>query len=410
MSLLTVPMRILFCYSRFPWPTIRGDQLTVFKMLEFLSQRHEVDFLCVEPEQASYRDKLPKGLRNVTIVENPMPTRLLRIGKSLLGRGCLQIDSFFSKAFGLERQRLLERNSYDIVYSHYIRSFGSTDFDAGKAKKVIGLQLSHQAHFEKAASTARNPVIRQLYRIEAERLKTWEGQVAGWNDLIHLISKRDMLRVQGHERWQERVFFNPHGVDEQMFVPAPERRVKDRVVFTGNLKFQANEDAIAWFCESIWPEILRMKPETTLLVAGAHPTDKVRSVVNLAGNASLQPNPEHMWDVIQTADVTVDPLRIGAGLQNKILEALACGVPMVSTTLGNEGIGAEPGMEILLADKEEAFAKAVVSVLNDPELRGAVSKAGRAFIERAWSWEHHFEQLEDRWKELVSGREVPKGE
>jgi len=106
--------------------------------------------------------------------------------------------------------------------------------------------------------------------------------------------------------------------------------------------------------------------------------------------------------VLQTAHVAVDPLRIGAGLQNKILEALACGVPMVSSTLGNEGIGAENGREIVLADAEAEFAGEVVSLLSDAERHSGLAAAGRAFIERAWSWDHHFEQLEDRWGDLVS--------
>ncbi len=113
------------------------------------------------------------------------------------------------------------------------------------------------------------------------------------------------------------------------------------------------------------------------------------------------PNPKDMWEVIQTADVAVDPLRIGAGLQNKILEALACGVPMVSTTLGNEGIGAKAGAEIVLADDAEGFGQEVVRLLSDHEARSRMGLAARSFIERAWSWEHHFDQLSERWMRLV---------
>lgn len=398
-------MRILVAYSRFPWPTIRGDQLTVYKLLEFLAARHEVDFLCVKPRQAEDRVRLPPGVRRVTMVGNPLPARLGRIGRALIGGGCLQIASFFPVAFARERTALIRANPYDLVYSHYIRSFGHTNFATGAAKKVIGLQLSHQAHFAKAAANANNPVVRRLYRLETRRLEAWEGRVAAWNDLIHLISERDLKRIKGHEDWRDRVFFNPHGVDEERFVPAPEKRVPGRVVFTGNLKFQANEDAITWFCEVIWPLIVRARPKATLLVAGAQPTDRVQQAVRSAENSELVPDPKNMWEVIQTAEVAVDPLRIGAGLQNKILEALACGVPVVSTTLGNEGIGAEPVREINLADEANAMAAAVVDLLSDAEKREQMSRSARAFIERAWTWEHHFEQLESRWQELVeSGR------
>lgn len=397
-------MRILVCYSRFPWPTVRGDQLTVLKLLEYLAARHEVDFLCVSPSEASDMQRVPAGIRQLEHVRNPMPSRLARIARGLLAGRCLQVDSFFPAAFGSARCRLLAESEYDIVYSHYIRSFGHEDFDARGARKVIGLQLSHQAHFAKAAKKAGNPVVRWLYGLEARRLEEWEGRIAGWNDLIHLISKRDLEQVRGNEAWRERVFFNPHGVDETVFVPAPARRVEGRVVFTGNLRFQANEDAVVWFCSEIWPLVCARHPGASLVVAGSNPTAKVRQALAGAPRATLQANPLNMWEVIQTADVAVDPLRIGAGLQNKILEALACGVPMVSTTLGNEGIGARAGSEIVLADEPEGIASEVVRLLRDGAARARMGVAARAFIERAWSWEHHFDQLADRWQALVDAR------
>ena len=296
---------------------------------------------------------------------------------------------------------MLGERAYDVVYSHYIRSYGARDFNARGARKVIGLQLSHQTHFAKAAKRASNPVLRFLYGLETRRLEAWEGRIAGWNDLVHLISERDLKQVKGHEAWKDRVFYNPHGVDEQVFVPSPEKRVPGRVVFTGNLGFQANEDAVSWFCSEIWPLIASRSPSATLLVAGANPTSKVQESVRRAERGSLMPNPKDMWEVIQTADVAVDPLRIGAGLQNKILEALACGVPMVSTTLGNEGIGAKAGAEIVLADDAEGFGQEVVRLLSDHEARSRMGLAARSFIERAWSWEHHFDQLSERWMRLV---------
>jgi glycosyltransferase involved in cell wall biosynthesis len=361
-----------------------------------------VDFLCVSPSESADLQRLPAGIRRFEHVPNPLPLRVARIARGVFGGRCLQVDSFFPAAFGSARKRLLESADYDIVYSHYIRSFGHEDFDSHGARKVIGLQLSHQAHFAKAAKKASNPVVRWLYGVETRRLEHWEGRIAGWNDLIHLISKRDLEQVRGHEQWRERVFFNPHGVDESVFVPAPERRVPGRVVFTGNLKFQANEDAVDWFCTDIWPLILARHPEASLVVAGANPTAKVQQAVSNASRASLHANPKHMWEVIQTADVAVDPLRIGAGLQNKILEALACGVPMVSTTLGNEGIGAAREREILLADTPDRFASEVVRLMTDDPQRRIVSAAARAFIERSWSWEHHFDELAERWEKLAA--------
>ena len=394
-------MKILVCYTRFPWPLLKGDSLTVFKLLEYLSARHHVDLLTVEPPDPSHLRFLPDQLASVTTVANRRPAQLRRLAAAFVTDRSLQVDAFFCPAFAAARRRLLQSRRYDVVYSHYIRSYGHADFDANGARKVIGLQLSHQAHFAKAVKNAKNPILRRLYALETRRLERWEGRIAGYNDLIHLISARDLAAIRQHEAWRSRVFFNPHGVDPDTFRPAAEARVPGRVLFTGNLGFQANEDAVLWLVQAIWPRILHAYPGAHLLVAGARPTAAVRDAVRSAPAATLRPFPPHMHEVIQSGDVAVDPLRIGAGLQNKVLEAMACGVPVVATSLANEGIGAADGSEILLAEEPEAFAGAVAQLLRDGARREELGRSARAFIERAWSWDHHFAQLEQRWLALT---------
>lgn len=393
-------MKILVCYTRFPWPLHKGDSLTVFKLLEYLSARHHVDLLTVEPPQRAFLRSLPDQLASVTLVSNPRATQVLRLAKTFTSHRSLQVDAFFNPAFAAARFRLLQSRRYDVVYSHYIRSFGHEDFDSNGARKVIGLQLSHQSHFAKAAGRARNPVVRELYATETRRLERWEARIAGFNDLIHLISPRDLAGIRHHEAWRSRVFFNPHGVDPDVFVPDAEARITGRVIFTGNLGFQANEDAVLWLVHAIWPRIVSHYPAAHLLVAGARPTPKLREAVMSAPHATLRAFPPRMHEVIQTGDVAIDPLRIGAGLQNKVLEAMACGLPVVATPLANEGIGAAEDREIVLAGDPDTFAAAVVDLLRDRERNQELGTNARAFIERAWSWEHHFAQLEQRWMEL----------
>lgn len=397
-------MKILVCYTRFPWPLIKGDLLTVHKLLEFLSERHHVDLLTVEPEDPTFVDFLPQRLASMTMVPNGSLARIARLPRSFVSGRSLQIDLFFGASFAARRSELIEKGDYDIVYSHYIRSCGHEDFGSAGARKVIGLQLSHQSHFSLAAKKDGNSLLRWLYAVEAKRLEDWEGRIAGYHDLIHLISPKDMTRIKGYENWQDRVLFNPHGVDTQEFTPDPASRIVGRVVFTGGLRFQANRDAVMWLVKEIWPRILSACPSAELIVAGSSPSAALRAAVNSAGNAKLIPNPERMAEVIQTGDVAVDPLRIGAGLQNKVLEAMSCGLPVVATTLANRGIGAIPGSEILLADDAESIANEVVNLILDRRYNERIGSAARSAIERSWTWEHHFEALDERWETLLGER------
>ena len=395
-------MKILLCYTRFPWPLNKGDALTVFKLLEFLTLRHQVDFLTVDPLDHTYMHLLPSKIRSVILVPNPISAQVLRLMRSIPTGRSLQVEAFFGRPFASARDRLLRQNNYDIVYSHYIRSFGHGDFNPRGARKVIGLQLSHQAHFVRAAENERNPLVRWLYGIETGRLEHWEGRIAGYNDLIHLISPRDLARIKNNHKWRSRVFFNPHGVDPEEFAPAPASRVRGRLIFTGNLGFQANEDAVLWLLREIWPRVFAACPFAELVVAGARPTAAIRSAVSSAPSARLIAHPARMAEVVQTGDVAIDPLRIGAGLQNKILEAMSCALPVVATRLANEGIGAYENREIVLADDAESLAAQVIKLLDDRDYNRKLGRNARTFIELSWSWSHHFRQLEDRWLALVS--------
>jgi glycosyltransferase involved in cell wall biosynthesis len=135
---------------------------------------------------------------------------------------------------------------------------------------------------------------------------------------------------------------------------------------------------------------------------GADPLPAVR-VLDRNPAVEVTGRVEDLRPYLDRAAVAVDPLRVGAGLQNKVLEGMSMGVPMVVTAVANEGIGAEPGRHLLVADRADDFARQVVRLLRDPEMRTRIGAAARRFVIDEWSWEKHFADLERELMALAAG-------
>lgn len=163
-------------------------------------------------------------------------------------------------------------------------------------------------------------------------------------------------------------------------------REEGGLLFTGVMDYFPNEDAMLWFCESVWPIVLSRHPDTTLVIAGMNPSPRVRNLEHLDGVAvtgfleSLEP-------LFNSAKAVIIPLKIARGIQNKVLEAFAHGVPVVSTPAGAEGIECVAGQHLLVAEDAEAFADAVCRLLIDDELATQLSNAAHNLIRQRYDWE-----------------------
>ncbi len=164
-----------------------------------------------------------------------------------------------------------------------------------------------------------------------------------------------------------------------------------------------NVDSASWIARDIFPQVERALPEARFWIVGRNPQ---RQLLNLARPPQIQVTGEvpDVYDWLCRAQVAVAPLRIGAGMQNKIVQAMACELPVVATRIANEGIGAVDGEQILLCDDETSIAETVTSLLRDPERRKALGRAGRAFVEASWTWEALFERQEKVLAEIAQRR------
>lgn len=393
-------MRLLVTAPRFPWPLDKGDRLTVYKLVQHFSRAHSVALVCfLEPGQD------PEWVRRLDgVVERLEVVRLRRAGAygrtalGLASRRPLQVHYYRSPAMARRLRVVMDEFRPDLVYAHTIRM---AEYLAGErpGPGILAMQISMALNYARLAGHTGNPLRWGAYRLEAGRARRYEPRIAARFDRCLLISETDAAAL-GSPR-PANVLLNPHGVDFEYFTPAPGAESEEhRLVFTGNMAYPPNADAVQWFVAAILPLVRRAVPGVRLAVVGADPSSRVRALaadpaVEVTGRVpDLRP-------YLERAMVGIAPLRIGAGLQNKVLEGMSMGLAMVVTSIANEGIGAVPGEEVMVADDPAAFAAAVVRLLQDPGLRRALGDRARRAIEQHWSWEAHFADLERVMLSLV---------
>lgn len=399
-------MKLVLVAPRFPFPLDKGDRLTVHHLVRYLGARHQVWLACfLEPDQdPAWVDQLRPHCEQVVTVPLSRARAYANSAAAAVGRTPLQVRYYADPRMRRVVDGLVARVQPDALYAHTIR-MGPYTVGHTELPRVLAMQISMTLQYRRLAAETRGPV-RRFYDLEHRKLRGFEGPFARRFDRVLLISPHDLRAIEHDPPEASRVVFNPHGVDGTRFAPDPATEKRPgTIVFSGNLAYPPNVDAARWFHSAIWPRVVAAVPSARWDVVGADPAPEVAAMA-ADPRITVTGRVPDLVPYLDRAEVAIDPLRIGAGLQNKVLEGMAVGLPMVITTIANEGIQATPGEHLLVADEPEAFADEVVRLLRDPSLRARLGAAARAHILTAWSWEHHFADLERVFEELVaaSGR------
>jgi glycosyltransferase involved in cell wall biosynthesis len=285
--------------------------------------------------------------------------------------------------------RLLTTEGFDIVQ---VESTQMSVFDFGPRATV--LLDEHNIEYEllyRMCRTEQSP-LRKVYNW-AEFLKFRREERRAWRraDGCALTSAREEQIVRGYVPDKPTAVV-PNGVDIEYFAPRSEPVVGHHIVFTGLMLYRPNIDAAVYFAREILPTILRHRANARFVIVGAGPTEEVR---RLAGpNVHVTGTVPDVRPYVHDAAALVVPLRMGSGTRLKVLEGLAMGKAMVSTSLGCEGIDVRHGEHLLVADEPEAFAQAVLQLLDRRELAKDLGERGRALTEATYSWSSVGAQLE----------------
>lgn len=398
-------MKLLLLSSRPPWPPTRADQMTVERMLRFLAARGiAVDLVCFvedEAEDRALRSELGPVCRQIATVRLPRWQSYARTALSLPGRDPMQVAYYRSPEMARLVRERVARERYDLAYVHLIRM--AEYVRKLPLPKVIGLQISQALNLERMVAHVGDPARRFFYRVETAKVRPYEAAVCADFDRVFLVGARDVEEIAKTAPVANAVV-QPHGQDVPPLARVrAARRERGAIVMSGVMATYTNVNAATWFAREIFPRVEQEVPGASFWIVGRQPQREVQALARPPRVVVTGEVPD-VYDWLLRAEVGVAPLRIGAGMQNKLVQAMASELPVVATSVANEGIGATPEAHLLLRDAPEAFAGAVVDLLRDGEARARLGGAARAFVEGHWTWEAHFEQQLRVFQDVAAGR------
>lgn len=401
-------LRIAMVYSRLPFPMMRGDQLTVAHLISFLHQRgHTVDLYDMaldghlEPEQESW---LRTACSRVALYPQSKAAKLAGLLKGAIRLQPFQVGLFDNPKLAADLKAAIAEDNYDVIYCYYPRTAPAVPNLVGAKngpKTFLALQLSQTLNTERMARAETNPLKRAVYHIEAKLMGAFEARIWQRFHRVVLIGPADVAAIQAQcaahnqpeiNNW----IYGAHGTDTDKFVPATLREVvPNRLVFSGSMLYAPNIQAVLWFVANVWPIIRRSEPEATFIVQGRDPAPEIMALDGKDGITVTGTVPD-VGVIIRSANVCVNPMLAAGGMQNKLIEYLACGKATVATTIANEGIMA-PSDTLMIADSAQDFAAAVLHLLRNPEEAAALAGRGRKYVLENWTWERHFLALEQQF-------------
>ena len=398
-------LRILFLYSRPPLPMTRGDELTVSHLIEFFYARgHEIDFLTLMTPgyslRADHKAWLESRCRQVEFIPINRFESIIGAFIGVLKGWPLQIGLLLSKAQKARAKAAVDTQDYDLAYAYYIRSAEILHAVRDKVPvSFLALQLAQTLNTERLAKTAHSWIERLFYRFETSRMARYESKVWQGVSRTVLIGNKDLNAIRevcsrfGEPSIDNHVF-GPHGVDIEQFKPRdPSLEEAAAIVMSGVMRYAPNVEAASWFVSHVWPLVRQTRPDAKFYLVGRDPTPALLALDGKNG-VIVTGTVDDPGDWIAKATVSIAPIRAAAGLQNKLLEAMAMGKPVVATSVANEGIGAVPDRDILIVDDAKPMAEAILQLLDDPVRRKQIGASGRRFVEEHWTWEGPFLLLE----------------
>lgn len=380
-------MKIIFLTSRFPFPLDRGDKLRAFHQIRELSKYHEVHLVSVSDSEVSETDEkaLSEYCHSIEVIVIPPHQRWFNLIKAFFSNMPIQVSYFFDQSVKRQIHNLIDVLKPDHIFVQLIRM--APYIKGITFPKSIDYMDSFALNWQNE-SVPHFKYIPYLDHLERRRVTKYERTVFDWFEHHFVICERD--RSIFPSDICDQIDISPNGIDTNVFEPLPHIDAEYDLVFCGNLGYIHNDKAANYLIDEI---MSHMSADTTLLIAGARPSAwlniKQRTNIRVLGWT------DDIRVHYQKGRIFVAPIFTGSGQQNKILEAMAQGLPCITTSFVNQSIGAQADDDILIADNPKQFISQIEALIGDKNLRLQLSLRGRKFVQENFQWSDAIDPILD---------------
>ncbi len=406
---------VLFLTQVLPYPLDAGPKIRAYYVLRHLAKDHQVTLLSFvrdedRPEHVEHLEAFCEAVFTV-----PMRRSRPRDGwaavKALYQRIPVIIARDEIGAMKAVIGNILAEHSFDVIHADQtsMAQYGQYALTCvpqqmPRPKTLLDAHNALFRVFEHLATEERNALKRSLYLGEARALEKYEQRVYDQFDQVVFVSGEDRSSL-GRALADERTMTIPICIDPSdspLVDLAPEPRL---VTHMGTMFWPPNVDAVLWFAQAVWPLVTARVSDARFVVVGKRPPASVQALADADPSIEVLGYVEDPNPILQETAAFVVPLRAGAGMRVKIIDAWCWGVPIVSTTIGAESITVRDGEDILIADEPEPMAQSIVRLLGDPTLRTALRETGRAGVMERYDWRRVYRQWDSAYNMLLSDRE-----
>jgi sugar transferase (PEP-CTERM/EpsH1 system associated) len=390
-------LNILVISHRIPFPANKGEKIRTYNQIKYLTELgHKVHVVApIENDDEIEFSKQLNEQNNINVTVQRLSAKPLRLLKGYLCGEPLSVANFYSAALQKIIDQIIQLQEFDFILcsSSAVAKYVYNNSSNNDAKLLMDFMDLDSDKWQQYADKSSFPM-KLIYQREAKTLAAYEKVIQNKFNACFFIADTEVALFKKQNPCADNVFSLGNGLNTQEFYPAKAAPNNEHPVFifTGVMDYKPNVDAVIWFVEECWAKITEHFPSAKFIIAGMNPNSNINKLSSIKG-IEVTGFVDDILPYYHKADYFVAPFRLARGVQNKILQAFSCALPVISTQMGAEGINCYDNKEILIANSPAEFIEKILLLENNPELKDNIKQSALSLIKDEYSWQGKLKPL-----------------
>lgn len=393
-------MKILMLTPYLPYPLWSGGQIRTYNLLKNLSKKHKISlFSFIRNEgEIKYIPNLQEFCNDVKVFMKRPPWSLWSLGLSAVSVYPLVVCMYLKQSLKTEIRKAIERENFDLIHAETF--YVMPNIPQGNVPTILVEQTIEYLVYQHFTQSVKFTPLKMLMNFDVEKIYFWEKRF--WQKATKVVAMSDSDRLSMQRLVPNlQVDLVPNGVDTQYF--KRKRQVISSknpiILFVGNFKWLQNREAVGILVKKIWPLVEKELPNANLWIVGKFPTAEIKNFSS--DSIKVSDDIDDIKDAYVQSDLLIAPIYGPGGTRYKILEAMATGLPVITTSTGVEGLDITHEKQALIKDKPEELASEIVKILKNPVLYKTLAENGRKLVEEKYNWERIARELDKIYERAV---------